>query len=99
MTDRRDNKDIIEAIKEVKETLGNQINDLEKKIDDHIDKDGEWKEKVEKILELLSPVSNGIVAFQTIRGGAIYIAGFTTAVSAIVVGFAVAIKFLINTIK
>ena len=87
MKDRRNNEDILKAIRdEIKATVNGKIDGLHTKFDEYVKADIEWKEKVDPILgsiEELKTVGDGVKAFKFFGGGAKWIAGVGMAILSI----------------
>jgi hypothetical protein len=106
-----DEDGIKQVIKDtIRETVNGKIDrlsvkndEMSVKIDRYIEQDMQykdetiaWRKDVENKLCELKPVSEGVHAFKTVRSGAIYFAGFTTAITAIVAGVIAFFKFFIQ---
>lgn len=90
-------KEIIEVVKAtIVQTVNGKIDNLAKKIDDHIEKDDLWKKTADLKLDKIQPVSDGFWAIKLVGG----IVGGTSKfllASAAIIGITIAlIKFAVN---
>lgn len=90
--ERRDNEAIIKAVEEtIKATVNGKIDRLKDDVEKHsetlnryIESSLDWRCTIEKSLDELKPVNNGIKWFKDAKSGTAWLSGFLTPIVVIV---------------
>lgn len=103
MEERRDTKWIEDAIEKYVNggirDIATTLKSMDTKIDNHIEEDRKWKEKVNPILDSipeLNSVGAGVKWFSMFGRGAKAMAGVVIAVGAVITAFIAAIRFILQ---
>ena len=67
MTEDQKNELIQEVTNTVRVVVNGKVDAMHNKLDSYIDKDSEWKEKVNTFMEELLPVRDGLITVQLIN--------------------------------
>jgi len=99
---RRDYTEIIEVIeKTINATVNGKVRAMSESLTLHLEQDREWKigdkqwkEKIDKKMEELKPIRDGVITIRNVRRWVIYVSGFVASVVIIIGAFISLYKFL-----